>query len=52
MVRAREYAEAFGGGVGGLIEAADAGLLTSAGELLNSGEALKAQVEALGDAQQ
>src|SRR6266496_398216 len=32
MVRAREYAEAFGGGVAGLIEAADAGLLTSAGE--------------------
>ena len=32
MVRAREYAEAFGGGLGGLIEAADAGMLTSAGE--------------------
>jgi uncharacterized protein YggE len=30
MVRAREYAEAFGGGIAGLIEAADAGLLTSA----------------------
>jgi uncharacterized protein YggE len=29
MVRAREYAEAFGGGIAGLIEAADAGLLTS-----------------------
>ena len=32
MVRAREYAEAFGGGIAGLIEAADAGLLTSPGE--------------------
>lgn len=32
MVRAREYAEAFGGGIGGLIEAADAGLLTSGAE--------------------
>ena len=32
MVRAREYAEAFGGAVAGLIEAADVGLLTSAGE--------------------
>ena len=32
MVRAREYAEAFGGGIGGLIEAADVGLLTSPGE--------------------
>lgn len=32
IVRAREYAEAFGGGIGGLIEAADAGLLTSPGE--------------------
>ena len=32
MVRAREYAEAFGGGLGGLIEAADTGMLTSAGE--------------------
>jgi uncharacterized protein YggE len=32
MVRAREYAEAFGGGIAGLIEAADAGLLISAGE--------------------
>ena len=32
MVRAREYAEAFGGDVAGLIEAADAGLLTSSGE--------------------
>jgi len=32
MVRGREYAEAFGGGLGALIEAADAGLLTSAGE--------------------
>jgi hypothetical protein len=32
MVRAREYAEAFDGGIAGLIEAADAGLLTSAGE--------------------
>jgi uncharacterized protein len=32
IVRAREYAEAFGGGVAGLIEAADAGLLTSAAE--------------------
>jgi uncharacterized protein len=31
MVRAREYAEAFGGGITGLIEAADAGLLTSPG---------------------
>jgi uncharacterized protein len=31
-VRAREYAEAFGGAVAGLIEAADAGLLSSAGE--------------------
>jgi uncharacterized protein len=32
MVRAREYAEAFGGGIAGLIEVADAGLLTSPGE--------------------
>jgi|SRR5450755_2380626 uncharacterized protein YggE len=32
MVRAREYAEAFGGTIAGLIEAADPGLLTSAGE--------------------
>lgn len=32
MVRAREYAEAFGGILAGLIEAADAGLLISAGE--------------------
>jgi uncharacterized protein len=32
MVRAREYAEAFGGGVAGLIEAADPGLLTVPGE--------------------
>jgi uncharacterized protein len=32
MVRAREYAEAFGGGIAGLIEAADAGLLTTLGE--------------------
>lgn len=32
MVRAREYAQAFGGGVAGLIEAADVGLLTAAGE--------------------
>ena len=32
MVRAREYAEAFGGGIAGLVEAADAGLLTSPGE--------------------
>ena len=32
LVRAREYAEAFGGGIAGLIEAADAGLLTSPGE--------------------
>ena len=32
MVRAREYAEAFGGTVAGLIEAADVGLLTSPGE--------------------
>ena len=32
MVRAREYAEAFGGGIAGLIEAADVGLLTSPGE--------------------
>ncbi len=32
MVRAREYAEAFGGDIAGLIEAADAGLLTSSGE--------------------
>jgi len=32
MVRAREYAKAFGGGLAGLIEAADAGLLTSPGE--------------------
>jgi hypothetical protein len=32
MVRAREYAEAFGGEITGLIEAADAGLLTSPGE--------------------
>ncbi|MGO9187418.1 MAG: SIMPL domain-containing protein [Streptosporangiaceae bacterium] len=32
MVRAREYAEAFGGDVAGLIEAADTGLLTSPGE--------------------
>jgi len=32
MVRAREYAEAFGAGIAGLIEAADAGLLTSPGE--------------------
>ena len=32
MVRAREYAEAFGGGIARLIEAADAGLLTSPGE--------------------
>ena len=32
MGRAREYAEAFGGGVAGLIEAADTGLLTSARE--------------------
>jgi uncharacterized protein len=32
MVRAREYAEAFGGSVAGLIEAADAGLLTAPGE--------------------
>jgi uncharacterized protein len=31
MVRAREYAEAFGGGIAGLIEAADAGLLTAPG---------------------
>ena len=31
-VRAREYAEAFGGGIAGLIEVADAGLLTSPGE--------------------
>ena len=31
-VRAREYAEAFGGSIAGLIEAADAGLLTPAGE--------------------
>lgn len=28
----REYAEAFGGGIAGLIEAADAGLLTAPGE--------------------
>src|SRR5271166_5704304 len=32
MVRAREYAEAFGGRIAGLIEAADAGLLTAPGE--------------------
>jgi uncharacterized protein YggE len=32
MVRAREYAEAFGGSLAGLIEAADTGLLTAAGE--------------------
>ena len=32
MVRAREYAEAFGGSIAGLIEAADAGLMTSPGE--------------------
>ena len=32
MVRAREYAEAFGGGIAGLIEAADPGLLTSSGQ--------------------
>ena len=31
VVRAREYAGAFGGGLGGLIEAADAGLLTAPG---------------------
>jgi uncharacterized protein len=31
-VRAREYAEAFGGSIAGLIEAADAGLLTPASE--------------------
>jgi hypothetical protein len=31
-IRAREYAEAFGGTIAGLIEAADPGLLTSAGE--------------------
>lgn len=32
QVRAREYAGAFGGAVAGLIEAADAGLLSSSGE--------------------
>ena len=32
MVRAREYAEAFGGSIAALIEAADAGLLTAPGE--------------------
>lgn len=32
MLRAREYAEAFGGRVAGLIEAADTGLLTRPGE--------------------
>ena len=32
QVRAREYAEAFGGAVAGLIEVADAGLLSSPGE--------------------
>ena len=32
IVRAREYAEAFGGSIAGLIEAADPGLLTSPGE--------------------
>lgn len=52
MVRAREYAEAFGGRVAGLIEAADSGLLTGPGEQgfhLRAGRALAAGGPAQGE---
>lgn len=40
MLRAREYAEAFGGRITGLVEAADTGLLTGHGEERHAGMAM------------